>query len=220
MRIVSVNVGLPREVDWKGKRVRTGIFKQPIAGRAVARRLDLDGDAQADLTVHGGADKAIYAYPSEHYDYWRRELPGVELGWGAFGENLTTAGLLDDAVNVGDRFRVGQALLRATQPRLPCFKLGIRFGRDDMVKRFVAARRHGWYFAVVEEGEIGAGDEIERVHRDPNDLTVADVARLYIDERHDVARMARAADHAELPESWRDFFRKRLEDRDRLQSGS
>jgi MOSC domain-containing protein YiiM len=215
MQILSVNVGLPREVDWKGKRVRTGIFKQPVAGRVVARRLDLDGDAQADLTVHGGEDKAVYAYPAEHYDYWRRELPGVELGWGVFGENLTTAGLLDDAVNVGDRFRVGAALLRATQPRLPCFKLGIRFGREDMVKRFVAAGRHGWYFAVVEEGDIGAGDRIERVHRDPHDITVADIARLYLDERHDVGLMKRAVEHPGLPDSWRDFFRKRLEKRGR-----
>jgi MOSC domain-containing protein YiiM len=158
MHIISVNVGLPREVDWKGKRVSTGIFKEPVAGRVVARRLNLDGDRQADLTVHGGEEKAVYVYPAEHYDYWRQELPTTALPWGVFGENLTTSGLLEEAVNVGDQFRVGAALLQATQPRLPCYKLGIKFGREDMVRRFLTGGRYGWYVAVIEEGEIGAGD--------------------------------------------------------------
>ncbi|HET9223102.1 MAG TPA: MOSC domain-containing protein [Roseiflexaceae bacterium] len=213
MHIISVNVGLPREVLWKGKHVTTGIFKQPVAGRVVARRLNLDGDRQADLTVHGGGEKAVYAYPAEHYDYWRQELSGMKLPWGVFGENLTTWELLEDAVNVGDRFRVGAALLQATQPRLPCYKLGLKFGREDMVRRFSAGARYGWYFAVVEEGELGAGDTIERVHRDPHDITVADIARLYLRERHDVAMMQRAIEHEGLPDGWRAYFQERLEQR-------
>lgn len=213
MHIISVNVGLPRDVDWKGKRVSTGIFKQPVGGRVVARTLNLDGDRQADLRVHGGAEKAVYAYPAEHYDYWRRELPGMTLPWGMFGENLTTVGLLEDAVNVGDRFRVGAALLQATQPRLPCFKLGLTFGRQDMVRRFLKSGRYGWYFAVVEEGEVGAGDTIGRVHRDGHDITVADIARLYIDEPHNIALVQRAIEHEGLPEGWRAYFQERLEKR-------
>jgi len=203
----------PSEVQWKGKRVSTGIFKQPVADRVVVRRLNLDGDRQADLTVHGGEEKAVYAYPAEHYDYWRQELPNVALPWGMFGENLTTCGLLENAVNVGDRFRVGAALLQATQPRLPCYKLGVKFGREDMIRRFLASERYGWYFAVVEEGEIGAGDTIERVHRDPHDLTVADIARLYLHERDNRAMMQRALTHEGLPAGWRAYFQERLEQR-------
>lgn len=210
MQIISVNVGLPREVQWNGKLVRTGIFKHPAAGRVVARRLNLDGDRQADLTVHGGEQKAIYAYPAEHYDYWRSELPGVELPWGVFGENLTTLGLLEDAVNVGDRFRVGSALLQATQPRLPCYKLGLKFRREDMVRRFLQSGRYGWYFAVVEQGAIGAGDSIERVYADPHGLTVADVAHLYLHDRDNIAAIERAAAHEDLPDSWRAYFQERL----------
>src|SRR5262245_1641355 len=213
MHIISVNVGLPREVRWKVKLVSTGIFKQPVAGRVVARRLNFDGDRQADLTVHGGEEKAIYAYPAEHYDYWRQELPGMALPWGMFGENLTTWGLLEDAINVGDRFRVGAALLQVTQPRLPCYKLGLKFGREDMVRRFLASGRYGWYFAVVEEGEVSAGDTIERIYRDPHDIMVADIARLYLHERHNIAMMQRAIEHEGLPEGWRAYFRERLERR-------
>src|SRR5438093_6407740 len=141
MRIVSVTVGLPRQVTWRGKAIRTGIFKQPVAGRVAVRALNLDGDRQADLTVHGGRDKAVYAYPAEHYAYWRAQLPGVELAHGAFGENLTTEGLLEDDVQVGDRFRVGSAELIATQPRLPCYKLPARFQRAGPGKRYHRSRR-------------------------------------------------------------------------------
>jgi MOSC domain-containing protein YiiM len=219
MHIISVNVGLPHEVSWKGKHVSTGIFKQPIAGRVVARRLNFDGDRQADLTVHGGEEKAIYAYPAEHYDYWRQELPGMALPWGMFGENLTTWGLLEDAVNVGDQFRVGAALLQAMQPRLPCYKLGLKFGREDMVKRFLASGRYGWYFAVVEEGEVGAGDTIERVHRDPHDITVADIARLYLRERNNISMIQRAVEHEGLPDGWRAYFQEQLAQRSKTTGG-
>ena len=149
MQVVSVNVGLPRDVLWKGRTVTTGIFKEPVAGRVQVRKFNLDGDKQADLSVHGGADKAVYLYPVEHYAYWRRELPDMELPWGMFGENLTTEGLLEDGVNIGDRFRVGSAEVVVTQPRMPCQKLAIRFGRSDIIKRFLASGRTGLYVRTM-----------------------------------------------------------------------
>ncbi len=177
MKLVSVNVGLPREVEWRGRRVTTGIFKSPVEGRVRARFLNLDGDRQADLSVHGGRDKAVYAYPEEHYEYWRGELPGVDLPPGSFGENLTTRGLTETEVRIGDTFRVGSALMRVTQPRMPCDKLALRFEREDMVRRFRASERSGFYLAVVEEGEVAAGDTIEPVERVPHEVTVSEVTR-------------------------------------------
>jgi MOSC domain-containing protein YiiM len=169
MKLLSVNVGLPREVEWNGRTIRMSIFKAPVSGRVQARKLNLDGDQQSDLTVHGGVDKAVYVYPSEHYAFWRNELSDVEFNWGAFGENFTTEGELDDkAVHIGDRFRIGSAEFVVTQPRMPCFKLGIRFGRADIIKRFLHSRRNGFYFAVAQEGEVAAGDSIELLKRDEN----------------------------------------------------
>ena len=179
MRLVSINVGRPREVEWRGKTVRTSIFKDPVTGPVRVREHNLDGDEQADLSVHGGADKAVYAYPCEHYAYWRSELPGIELRWGAFGENLSTEGLSEAALRIGDRLRIGSAELLVTQPRLPCFKLGIRFGRPDMVKRFQRRGRTGFYLAVLREGVLSPADPIEVVPAERSSLSVADVARLY-----------------------------------------
>jgi MOSC domain-containing protein YiiM len=176
LKLISVNVGLPRDVVWKGKTVTTGIFKEPVEGRVMMRRLNLDGDRQADLSVHGGLSKAVYAYPAEHYDYWRKELPDMNLPWVMFGENLTTEGLLENAVHIGDRFRIGTTEVMVTEPRMPCYKLGIKFGRDDIIKRFLASGRTGFYFAVLQEGEVGAGDAIELISRDKNNVTVADIA--------------------------------------------
>jgi MOSC domain-containing protein YiiM len=178
-RILSVNVGVPRKVSWNGGEVTTGIFKEPAAGRVILRRLNLDGDRQADLTVHGGVNKAVYVYPSEHYPYWQKQLPGVTLPWGMFGENLTTEGLREEETHIGDRFRIGSALLMVTQPRLPCFKLGLKFGRNDMPKRFLVSQRTGFYLAVVDEGEIGAGDAIELEHRRERTVSVAELVRRY-----------------------------------------
>lgn len=206
MRVVSVNVGLPREVVWKGRTIVTGIFKEPVEGQIAMRELNLDGDRQADLSVHGGRDKAIYVYPSEHYPYWTRELPDKELRWGMFGENLTTEGLQEDKVNIGDRFRVGSAEVIVTQPRMPCYKLAVKFGRDDIIKRFLLSRRTGFYFAVLEEGEVGTGDKIELLGRDENNVTVADITRLYVSEKENVELMRRAIQVEALPESWRGYF--------------
>jgi MOSC domain-containing protein YiiM len=214
MKLVSVNVGLPREVVHKGKKVKTGIFKEPVAGRIRLRALNLDGDRQADLSVHGGPSKAVYVYPSEHYGYWRQELPGMDLPWGMFGENFTTEGLREDQVNIGDRFRVGSAEVMATEPRLPCYKLGVKFGREDIVKRFLQSGRTGFYVAVLREGEIGAGDGIERIGRDRNNITVPDITRLYINRNYsmaDLEMLQRATQLEALPESWREYFREKLD---------
>jgi MOSC domain-containing protein YiiM len=219
MKVVSVNTGLPREVIWHGISVTTGIFKEPVQGRVALRTLNLDGDRQADLTVHGGAYKAVYCYPLAHYDYWRKELPGRDLPVAIFGENFTiesptTHGMLEDSVHLGDRFSVGSAEVIVTQPRLPCYKLGVRFQADDMVKRFLASGRTGFYLAVTREGEVGAGDEIRLMARDPNGVPVSEITRLYIAKRYaddDVTWVQRALQVAALPESWKGYFQERLQ---------
>jgi MOSC domain-containing protein YiiM len=210
MRVLSVNVGLPREVVWRGKPITTGIYKEPVAGPVPLRKLNLAGDRQADLRVHGGPEKAVYLYPSEFYERWSRERPDLQFGPGTFGENLTTKGLVDDDVSVGDRFRIGTAELVVTQPRLPCFKLGIKMGRDEFVLEFLERGLFGFYLAVAREGEVEAGDRIVALSRDPHRFGVAEVARLYAGDRDDVASMRRAAELDVLPESWRDFFRRRV----------
>ncbi|MFQ5695344.1 MAG: MOSC domain-containing protein [Terriglobia bacterium] len=210
-RLISVNVGLPRTVTWHGKPVTSGIFKEPVAGRIRMRRLNLDGDKQADLTVHGGPDMAVYVYPSEHYAYWQQQLAGAKLPWGMFGENLSTEGLREESVNIGDTFRVGTAEVRVTQPRMPCYKLGMKFSRDDMPKLFLASRRTGFYFHVLREGEVGAGDEIELLGRDPSNVTVGDITRIYARDRVTRERVERAIALEALPAGWRDYFRTKLE---------
>jgi MOSC domain-containing protein YiiM len=211
MKIISLNVGLPREIVYKDRTIVTGIFKEPVEGRVRARRLNLDGDRQADLRVHGGAEKAVYVYPSEHYDYWRGELEGRKLPWGMFGENFTVEGLNEKKVNIGDRFRIGDALFMVTQPRMPCYKLAAKFERDDMIKRFLRSKRTGFYFSVIEEGEVGAGDAIELVSRDGNNITVTNITELYAGKGKDQALLRRAAALEPLPASWRDYFLDRIE---------
>ncbi len=208
--LVSVNVGLPREVSWKGKIVTTGIFKYPVDGRISLRTLNLDDDRQADLTVHGGPSKAVYAYPSEHYAYWQEQLPGMDLPWGMFGENLTTRALFEGEVSIGDRFRIGSAEVMVTEPRMPCYKLGLKFGRDDIVKKFLASRRTGFYFAVLREGEVGPGDIFQRISQDPHGVTVTDITDLYANKRADTDLFRRAIQVEALPESWRTYFQARI----------
>jgi MOSC domain-containing protein YiiM len=214
MKVVSLNVGLPRDVLWHGRTVTTGIYKQPVEGRVALRTLNLDGDRQADLSAHGGKDKAVYCYPIEHYDYWKKELAGRDLPMGVFGENFTTDGLLEDSVHLGDKFFAGSAEVVVTQPRMPCYKLGITFQSDDMVRRFLASGRSGFYLAVTHEGEVGAGDEIKAISRDANAVPVSEITRLYIAKRYDindVKSLRRALRVAALPESWKEYFRERLE---------
>ena len=211
MQVISVNVGQPREVVWKGQTVTTGIFKEAVEGRIAVRSLNLEGDRQADLTVHGGLEKAIYAYPADHYPFWREQFPEMELPWGMFGENLTITGLLEDTVHLGDHFQVGSAKLMVTQPRLPCYKLGIKFGRDDILKRFLWSGMTGFYFAVLEEGEVAAGDSIRLLHRDEHQVKVADIVRLYRQDKYNLDLMRRVVAVEALPEEWRDYFQQRLE---------
>ena len=210
-KLISVNVGLPRIVMNNGEPVTTGIFKEPVAGRVMLRALNLDGDGQADLSVHGGLSKAAYAYPSEHYQYWRQEFPEMKLPWGMFGENFTTTGLFESELNIGDKFQVGSAIVMVTEPRLPCYKLGIKFGRTDIIKRFLASERTGFYFAVLREGEVGAGDQIELIERSQGSVNVNQVVQLYAREKHNTGLLRRAIATEALPESWKSYFQHRLE---------
>src|SRR3989442_5205 len=218
MKLVSVNTGLPREVSWHGRVVRTAIFKEPARGRVALSKLNLDGDRQADLTVHGGEHKAVYCYSLVHYDYWKTELPGRELPMGMFGENFTIDdgrdGLLEESVHLGDRFSIGTAEVVVTQPRLPCYKLGVRFGSDDMVKRFLASGRSGFYLAVTREGEVGVGDAITVISRDANAVPVSEITRLYVLKRwgtEELASLRRALQISALPEEWKEYFRERMQ---------
>jgi MOSC domain-containing protein YiiM len=219
MKLVSLNVGLPREVTWHGMAVTTGIFKQPVEGRIALRTLNIDGDRQADLTVHGGEEKAVYCYPLEHYEYWKRELPGRELPMGMFGENFTLdfpsrPGLPEDSVHIGDRFSIGSAEVVVTQPRLPCYKLGVRFAIDDMVKRFHISGRSGFYLAVTREGEVGAGDEMRLISEEASAVPVSEITRLFGVKSYsidDVRSVERALQVEALPESWKEYFRERME---------
>jgi MOSC domain-containing protein YiiM len=207
--VLSVNVGEPRPVRWLKTEVLTSIFKLPVEGRRAVRRHNIEGDRQSDLTVHGGPNKAVYCYPSEHYDYWREQLPDHDLSInGNFGENLTTEGLLEAEVLIGDVFRIGSAVLKVTQPRMPCFKLGIRFNLATMVKLFWQGGRSGIYFSIVEEGDVGAGDSIQRISRGPEELTIADVVRLYRGDETSEELFGRAM-RAPISGSWKEEIRER-----------
>lgn len=209
--LVAVSVGRSREVEWDGEVVRTSIFKTPVAGRVWVGSTNIVGDDQSDRSVHGGPDKAVYAYPSEHYAAWMRELSLETLAWASFGENLTTRGLRESVVNIGDRFRIGSAELIVTQPRMPCFKLGIRFGRSDIIARFTSVDRSGFYLAVEQEGEIGAGDAVDIIEADTRGLSVAEAYRLKLGGgTRD--RLKLAASHPALSAGWRESFKRRLDE--------
>jgi MOSC domain-containing protein YiiM len=210
VKLISVNVGLPRDIIVGGKTVRTSIWKNPVHGRVHVSTLNLNGDQQSDLSVHGGVDKAVYLYPGEHYSYWRTQLPGVDLPWGAFGENFTTEGVLEDQIKVGDRVRIGSAEFTVTQPRMPCYKLGIRFNRRDMVKRFLESKRIGFYLAVLREGDVESGDAIEFIEKQESGVTIKDIVSLYSTDSQSQELLRRATELPELPQAWRDYFRNRL----------
>ena len=214
MKLLSICVGLPRDVEWHGRTVTTSIFKEPVSGRVRVSQVNLEGDKQSDLSVHGGPEKAVYVYPAEHYPYWRAEVPDLDLPTGAFGENFTTEGLADGAIHIGDRLRIGSAEFTVTQPRMPCFKLGIRFGRPDMVKRFHQSGRNGFYLAVDREGEVGTGDAIEFIAQDPQGVTVTDIVDLYTQDGANQDLLRRATQLPALPLSWRDYFLQRLREQD------
>ncbi len=210
-QVRAISVGLPREVQWKGRTVSTAIFKEPVSGPVQLHQFNLEGDQQADLSVHGGPTKVVYAYPSEHYAYWRTQLPDVELDWGMFGENLTTEGLDEESVHIGDVFQLGTARLVVTEPRMPCFKLTIRFEREDMAQRFLLSQRSGFYFGVEQEGTVEAGDRFKLLGSDPRGLKVADVVRLRTTDRENTELLTKAIATATLPEGWKGSFRRRLQ---------
>jgi MOSC domain-containing protein YiiM len=210
MRVESVNVGLPREVLWKGRQVLTGIFKEPVAVRVAVNRLNLEGDQQADLKVHGGPSKAIYVYPADYYAFWRDQFPEMDLPWGMFGENLTIWGVRDDAVHIGDQLQVGSAHLLVTEPRMPCYKLALKFGRDDVLKRFFRNGFSGFYCAVLQEGEVAAGDPVSLLHRDEHAVRVLDIVGLEREDYYDVDLLRRAVAVDALPQDWRERFLERL----------
>jgi len=210
MKLVSVQVGRPRTVRWRGNPVATGIYKEPVAGRVVVRRLNLDGDQQADLTVHGGPDKAVYVYPIEHYESWAHERGQSPYSFGQFGENFTVEGMLEETVHIGDIFRIGDTQLEVTQPRVPCYKLGIKMGSTQFLKQFLASGRTGYYMRVLEEGEVGAGDSIERITTDPERLTIRQAVRLAFFEQDDVAMLEKALRIPALAHEWRIMFQEQL----------
>jgi MOSC domain-containing protein YiiM len=213
MELVSLNVGLPRDVVWHDQTVTTGIFKSPTTARIRLRKLNLDGDRQADLTVHGGEHKAVYCYPVEHYDYWREKLPNRDLPFGSFGENFTTSGLLETNVHIGDRFAINNAEVVVSQPRLPCYKLGVRFQSDDMVKKFLASRRIGFYLAVTREGDVESGDEIVPVTQNASTISIADFLRLFLTKSFSAADRASLQELYALPSvpnDWKHYFRERV----------
>lgn len=212
MQLISLNVGLPRLITWQGETFKTGIFKSPVDGRVMLRETNLDGDRQADLSVHGGPNKAVYGYASEHYSYWHAELPKEALPWGAFGENFTTEGMLETNLSMGDRFRLGFAVIRVTTPRLPCYKLAAKFRNDAMIRRFLHAGYSGFYFAVDEEGEVGAGDEFEFLGGETPTLTVAALNHLYVSAAPDLDLLKQAVQVKSLPAGWRERYQARIED--------
>ena len=210
MQLLSIHVGRPQLVMRNGEPVSTAIFKQPVEGRVMLRTLNLDGDRQADLSVHGGRTKAVYAYPAEHYDFWRKEFPDMELPFGMFGENFTVTGFSESELNIGDEFRVGAAIVRVTEPRLPCYKLGIKFGRSDILKRFLASERTGFYLGVDQEGEVGASDEFQLIRRNKPSVTITEVTRLYSSDRANVELLRRAVAVEALDDGWRSYFQNQL----------
>jgi MOSC domain-containing protein YiiM len=210
VKVVAVSVGLPRDVVWRGRKVRTSIFKEPVAGPVAVERLNLAGDRQSDLTVHGGAEKAVYVYPAEHYAFWRQQLGVAELPWGSFGENLTTEGLDEATIQIGDRLTIGTASFTVTQPRMPCYKLALRFDRLEMPKLLLQSGRTGFYLSVMQEGEIEGGDTIDLQPERESTLTVAEITSLYAHDAANQELLDRATRLRALPESWREYFRERL----------
>jgi MOSC domain-containing protein YiiM len=211
MKLISLNVARPRLVVYQGTTINTGIFKQPVSGPVQLRTLNLDGDRQADLTVHGGPYKAVYAYPSEHYDYWRQQLPGFDLPWGMFGENFTTTGLSEAELHIGDRLQIGSAVLLVRQPRMPCYKLAAKFQRDDMIERFLRSGRSGFYFSVEQEGEVAAGNSLKFLSRDSGGITIAEMNRLFVNDKYDHDLLRKVMNTSALPEDWREYFAPRLD---------
>ena len=210
MKLISLNVARPRLIVYNGQTMSTGIFKQPVSGPVQLRTLNLDGDRQADLAVHGGPFKAVYGYPSEHYEFWRKELEGIQLSWGEFGENFSTEGLLEHDLHIGDVLQVGKAVVMVRQPRTPCLKLAAKFRSPDMPARFLRSGRSGFYFSVEQEGIVEAGDRFEWLSREPRAITVAETNDLFAEDKYDRNLLEKAIATPALPENWREYFQRRV----------
>lgn len=211
MKLLSVNVSVPRSVFFNDRVIQTSIFKEPVSGRVMMRKMNIDGDSQADLRNHGGVHKAAYAYPIENYAFWENELGRDDFTFGQFGENLTVEGMTEDNCHVGDIFRIGGAVVQISQPRNPCYKLGIKMGEEDFVETFLKSCRLGLYLRVLEEGEIGAGDAIVRIQEDPGGLTVREIARLRNIDKNCLARVREALRIEALSPELKMEFLRRLE---------
>ena len=211
MKLLSLQVGRPRLTTYQGNTINTGIFKQSVSGPVQLRTLNLDGDQQADLRVHGGPYKAVYAYPSEHYPFWRQEFPELDLPWGMFGENFTTSGLAEDDLHIGDRFQIGSAIVMVRQPRMPCYKLAAKFQRDDILQRFLLSGRSGFYFSVEQEGSVAVEDTFELLKQNKDGITISEMNRLYAREKYNQELLQKAIHTEALPEDWREYLRERLE---------
>lgn len=209
MKLISLNVARPQLALYNGATISTGIFKKPVSGPVPLRTLNLDGDRQADLAVHGGPNKAVYGYPAEHYDFWRQELPGMSLRWGMFGENFTTEGLSESDLHIGDRLQVGTAVIMVRQPRIPCYKLAVKFHRSDILARFLRSGRSGFYFSVEQEGIVAAGDSFEFLSTEPQAISIAEMNRLFAEDKYNAGLLEKAIATPALPEDWREYFRKR-----------
>ncbi len=213
MQLISINVSLAREVHYQGRTVSTGIFKKPITGAVQVSKLGLQGDQQADLSVHGGIDKAVYLYPNEHFNFWSDQYPQREFSAGLFGENLTTIGLLESEINVGDILRIGDVEFMVTIPRMPCFKLGIKMGDPGFIKAFLEANRSGFYLKVLKEGIIEADQPVAVTGGDGYGLKIAEVSRLYTLEKDNQTLLEKAVNAPNLTSKWKEFFQSRLLDK-------
>jgi MOSC domain-containing protein YiiM len=210
-RLLSVNVGLPRDIAWRGKTVHTAIWKTPVQGRCMVRRLNIDGDGQGDLAGHGGEHRAVFAYQKDSYHYWQNQLGRDDFDYGQFGENFTVDGLSDQEVCIGDRYRVGSALFEVTQPRVTCYRVGIRMNEPQMAALLVAHGRPGFYFRVLEEGEVEAGDEIVQVATGPERMTVFEISALLYMPGHPRSKLVRALHIPALSAGWCASFQALLE---------
>ena len=209
-KLLSLNVGLPQAMNYDGATIHTGIFKRPVQGRIKLRFLNFDGDRQADLTVHGGPYKAVYGYPAEHHEFWRKELPEAELGPGAFGENLTTSGLLEQNLHIGDRFQIGSSIVMVRQPRMPCYKLAAKFRRDDLIQKFLHSGLSGFYFSVDQEGDVAEGDSFELISSAASGITIAEMNLLFYQDKYNRGLVEKAMATDALPDTWRQYFATRL----------
>src|SRR5215475_7774005 len=210
-RLLSVNVGLPRDIEWKGRTVHTGIWKEPVQGRRRVGRLNVEGDGQGDLAGHGGEQRAVFVYQVESYRYWQEQLKRTEFAFGQFGENFTIEGLPDDAVCIGDRYQVGSALFEVTQPRVTCYRVGIRMNEPRMPSLLTGSGRPGFYFRVLQEGEVGAGDEIVKVGEANERMTVTGINALLYSSSHPRDRLERALRIEALSSGWRSSFEALLQ---------